>query len=64
MTTPSFAAFHIGASFSALSLAVIAALGWPALPAHAASDNARNALQPYAGNRILVQPRAGLSAPQ
>jgi len=62
MTTPSFAAFPIGASFSALSLAVIAALGWPALPAHAASDNARNALQPYASNRILVQPRAGLSA--
>ena len=62
MTTPRTSVFHIATSSCLLSLAIVATLGGTAVPVHAASGNARNGLPLYATNRILIEPRAGLSA--
>lgn len=67
MTASGFVTPHTATPFFRLPIAIAAILAASALTVHAApSDNARGAvpagLSPYATNRILIQPRAGLSA--
>jgi thermitase len=67
MANVHFVTLHTATPFSRLPIAIAAILAASALTVHASpSDNARAAapagLSAYATNRILIQPRAGLSA--
>ena len=67
MTNTRFVTSHTGGPLCWLPIAIAAILASSAITVHAApSDNARSAvptrLSAYATNRILIQPRAGLSA--